>query len=184
MAILNPFDNPRAWDTLRIANVTSPGLVTLSGFKRANEWDIKKGKGSVGGTLTFVQRPPAKGTFTFRLWLREHFTDWDTFQDLFEFDPSKTTITAVDIYHPALAKVKLKSLVTENIGAIEYSGKGKYTVVVDVIEYLPPPKKSVVQTPSTSKYTQGDNIPGKSQDPVADKQQQAIADLLKEAGKP
>lgn len=184
MSILNPFDNPRAWSSTVIGGVTSPGLAIVGEFKRANEWDVKKGKGTVGGTLTFVQKPPAKGTITYWIWTREQFDEFDVYLDLLNYDPTKKDVQAVDIFHPSLAKIKLKSLVTESIGNIIHAGKGKYTCAVEFLEYFPSPPKNMVKTPSTSKPTTPGTTPGTVSDPIEDRQQAEIKKLLGEAMQP
>jgi hypothetical protein len=181
---VNPIDNPEAWDKIEVGNQESPGVCKVGEFKRAHEWDIKKGKGTLGGTVTFVGRPPAKGSITFELWLPEHFEQWELFRPLLQYDPTKEKVSAVDIYHPALADIGLTSVVTEAIGNIVHAGKQLYTIAVDFLEYFPPPKKSAVSTPTGSKAVPPGTTPGPSGDPIADAQQREIAALLKKAGEP
>lgn len=181
---VDPILNPEAWDAVFIGQVKSPGIVKVTGFKRGNEWDIKKGKGTVGATLTYVSKPPAKGTFTFSLWRSSDFFDWREFRQLLKYDPTKKSVTAVDVYYPSLADLDIKSIVVENIGAIEHQGQQLYTIAVDVIEYLPVPKKSAVSTPAGSKSTQSGTTPGAPPDPISDAHQAEIARLLKQASAP
>ncbi|HTQ44188.1 MAG TPA: hypothetical protein VMI75_15620, partial [Polyangiaceae bacterium] len=65
----NPIRQPEAWYTIVLAGVKSPGVCEVKEWKRHHEWDVKKGKGAFGATLTYVQRPPAKGNIEFKLWL-------------------------------------------------------------------------------------------------------------------
>ena len=51
---IDPINNPSAWDTVTIGSQVSPGLCKVSDFKSKNEWDIKKGKGTLGATITSV----------------------------------------------------------------------------------------------------------------------------------
>ena len=86
---LNPIDNPQAWDVIIVGGVASPGVCSVTGFKRECEWDVKKGKGTVGATLTYVQKPPATGQFKFTLWTAAHFVAWEAFRALLKYDPTK-----------------------------------------------------------------------------------------------
>lgn len=181
---IDPFSFPDIWDTVLVSGVKSPGLCKLSNWKRAHEWDVKKGKGTLGAIVTFVGRPPAKGSIEFRLWTAQHFVDWDVFRALLKFDPSKKTIQAIPLYHPALADLEISQVVTENIGAIEHQGQGLYTISVDLIEYFPPPKRSAVGTPTGSKKRQDPNAPGTQTDPVSDALQKQIATLMQQAQTP
>ncbi len=185
-SLINPFDNPSDYDVVKIGGIECPGICQLSGFKRLTEWDVKKGKGTKGGTATLTQLPPAKGSIKFMLWTPFHFEAWDAiFRAQFKYDPTKKTVNAVDIYHPTLAAIDLHSVVTESISAVEHEGKGLYSITVELLEYLPPPKKSATGTPSGSKSNDGGaGKSGKSDDPIADAQQAEIAKLLKEANSP
>jgi hypothetical protein len=180
---LDPISYPDAWNTVEVGGQEWDGFVEVSGFKRDFGWDVKKGKGTKGATLTLNEFPPAEGKFTFHLWGEGQFYLWAQFQRLFDYDPPKTKTTAVDVYHPALAALGIKSIVAKSIGMLTHKGKGLYTVEVEVIEYLPPPPTPKVVTPDGSKSSAGKK-PGSSDDPVADAQQDQIAKLLAEAKKP
>lgn len=187
MPSLNPIENPEAWDVITIGGTESPGICTLSGFKRGSEFDVKKGKGSLGATVTFVQRPPIEGSIKFSLWEPAHFDAWTSFRALLKYDPTKKKISALDIFHPALAEIELKSVVCTSIGATEHEGKQLYSITCEFLEYSPPPKKSAVGTPAGSKSNgggPGGGSGGGGTDPIADAQQKEIARLMEIAGRP
>lgn len=178
----NPFTDPQSEDVVVVDGETCPGICVLSGFKRPTEWDVKKGKGTKGGTATLSQLPPAKGTITFKLWRAEHVDAWNaSFRARFKYDPTKKTKNAVDIYHPTLAEIDLHSVVTESIGAREHQGGGLYHIVVELLEYLPADPKTVTSTAngSTANGAGKAGKSGKSDDPIGDAQQAEIARLLK-----
>lgn len=181
---LDPIGNPQGWDVVTIGGVDSPGLCKLSGFKRDFGWQIKKGKGSKGSTVTLNEYPPVEGTLTFRLWTRSHFEEWALFRDNFKYDPTKKPISAIDIYHPALADIGVSSVVCKSISALEHQGEGLYQLTVELIEYNPPPKASAVGQPSGAASTSTNKGPGTPPDPIAEAQKKEIADLLKQAGTP
>ena len=134
----DPFSDPQAWDRVSIDGELCPGICELSGFSRPAEWDVKRGKGTKGGTTTLAQLPPAKGTIRFFLWTKAHFEEWsNSFLAKLKYDPTKKTVTAVTIQHPSLVLIYLTMVVIESIGAIEPEGLGKYSIKVDVLEYLP-----------------------------------------------
>jgi len=184
---VDPITQPQAWDVVLIAQQTSPGLARVGEFKRVHEFDVKKGKGTLGATTTFVGKPPAKGSIVFRLFYASHFVAWEQFRPLLKYDPTKQNIQAVDIYHPSLADIDVNSVVCESISNIVHVGNGEYNVTVEFLEYFPPPKASAVGTPTGSQANAGTppiNKPGTPADPVADAQQKEIGDLLKQAGSP
>jgi len=183
LGAINPIDNPGAWDVVVIAGQQSPGICELGDVKRAHEWDVKKGKGSLAATTTFVGRPPAKFTITFRLWQSDHFAAWDDFVLLLQYNPTKKAVAAVDIYHPALAFAGIHSVVTESIGAPHHEGDGMYTIAIEFLEYFPAPKVSAVSTPTTSTTNSGDSggVPGTPPDPAVQKAQDDFNSALNDA---
>lgn len=183
-AVASPFEDPQAWDVVIVGGKKSPGYCEVTGFQRGNEWDIKKGKGAVGATFTFVQKPPAKGKVKFYFWLQSQADEWVDYRKLLKYDPTKKSIQAIDIYYPSLAEIDVNSVVTENIGATEHEGKGMYSITVEFIEYFPVKAGSGVSSPTGSASGPKTTNPGKSSDPIADAQQAEIAALLKKAGEP
>ena len=183
---IDPFSQPQAWDVIQVAQQVSPGLCKLAGFKRAFEWDQKKGKGTTGATATFVGRPLAKGTITIKIWTLDQYNALIAFLPLLKYDPTKKAVQAVDVYHPALAMIDLLSFVCEGVGMLEHAGEQLYTCVIELLEYAPPPKASAVSTPSGSATTGtgGSGASGTPADPVADAQQKEIAALLNKASQP
>lgn len=185
MSVLNPLDNPQVYDVIQLGLVTSPGICVVSGFKRQHTWDRKNGKGVKGGTSTLTAIPPVSGSVKFFLWQPSHWDEWELFRPLFLHDPTRKAVQAVDIYYPSLARIGIKSVVCEDIGAEEPEGLGKWSITVQLLEYYPPAKKSVVGTPSGSGAGSGGKAPpGAPLDPIADAQQAQIKQLLAEAQKP
>ena len=182
---LDPITHAEAWHVVRVGQTASPGLAIPGEIKRKSEWDVKKGKGTFGSTITFVGRPPGTVSVEFLLWLPIHFAQWDAFRPLLKYDPTKKSVSAVDVFYPSWADVDFKSVVTESIGSIIHKGKGLYSATVDWLEYFPAPKRSAVSTPAGSKPTStGEKTPGTQPDPVGDAQQREIAALLKQAAAP
>ncbi len=186
LALVNGLDNAQDYDVVKVDGIENPGIIApggITGFDRLTEWDVKKGKGTKGGTATISQLPPAKGSIKFLLWDPFHFEAWDTiYRARFKYDPTKKAKNAVDIYHPALAKIDITSVVTEKIGPETPEGKGLWSITVDLLEYIPPPKVNISSTPNGSTSNGGKaGASGKSDDPIADAQQAEIAKLLAEA---
>lgn len=178
---VDPYNFPTQWDTIQLGGVQSPGICYVGEFKRSHEWDVKKGKGTLGGTITFVGRPPAKGSIKFLLWQASHFVQWDAFLPQLKYNPTKQTVQAVEIYHPSLAAIDLSQVVTESIGNVIHEGGNLFTITVEFLEYFPPPKTSATSTPTMA---QPNTDPSANPpDPYAAQQAQ-IGQLLQEAQTP
>lgn len=181
---LNPIDNPQSWDYITLGGINSPGLAKVGDVKRAYDYDVKKGKGSVGATVTFVQKPPVKFSIVFYLWERNHFTEWDTFRENLKYDPTKKAVSALEIYHPSLADVDIHSVVTVSLGGIKHEGNAMYSIAVEFLEYFPPSPKSAVSTPSGSQQYVDYKGPGKAPPDTtaaADAAAKAAIDAMKKA---
>ena len=181
----NPLDNPELYDTVYIGGLPNPGICKIGAIKRKNTWDVKKGKGTLGATITFVGRDPISFTIEFQLWTPDHFTAWGSYRKQFEFDPTKKGVTAIGLFHPLLSDLGINAVVCESIGAFENKGKNLWVVEVGLLEYFPPPKAAASGTPTGSKNnTDANKPPGTPTDPIADAQQKEIASLLTQAQGP
>jgi hypothetical protein len=187
---VNPIANPEAYDRVTIGGVTW-GLCKVNGWGRKHEFDVKKGKGTIGSTITFVGRPPAKGTIKFYLYRAGADTghdvdDWQRWDQEFapalQYDPTKTKVQPVDIYSPFLARLRITSVVTESIGTEEDEGGKKWFIPVDFLEFFPAPAASAVSTPDGSKggFSSGHEATPQTADDV---QQAQLAALIAEARK-
>ncbi len=178
----DPISDPQAYDVAKIGGIENPGIIApggITGFSRKTEWDIKKGKGTKGGTATLSQIPPTEGSIKFLLWSKFHFEAWDQiYRTVFRQDPTKKKVNALDIYHPALAKLDIHSVVVKDIGPETPEGKGMWSITIEFIEYLPPAKKTASSSPSGS----GSKDPSKNgPTPVLDARDAEIARLRAEA---
>lgn len=183
----NPLRLPRQWDFVFVGGVPSPGLAKVSKAGQPWKWDEKDGPGTQGATQTYRGSRLSHFTITLTFWLEEHFDEWDRWQTLLAYDSTKKNVTAVDVYHPALADRGIKSIIIENIGQVEDGPKPQTWVVqIDVSQYGPP-RKSPTTTPSSSSANQthftesGAGTPAKN---AQDAQQEEIAKLLAIAQRP
>ncbi len=153
--MINAIDNPDLFDVIVLAGVRSPGKVTLSGHDRAVDWDIKKGNGQVGATMTKKGEDPVEFTATFYLVQDlgqgiDDFAAWDAFHALIDSTVNGKKPKALDCYHPDLAANGIKSVVKKSVGGVVHDGKGGQTVTVKLIEYRPPRKAGGSPSGSTT----------------------------------
>lgn len=150
LGILDPIRYGEAWHTVIVGGIQSPGVCEVKEWKRAHEWDQKKGRGAKGAVLTLIQKPPAKGSIEFKLWTSKHFSQWDDFYMSLQYDPEKKKAQAIGLFHPSLAAIDVTSAVTEFIGNPVHQGQGMYTITVEFIEFIVPASSSGVGTPTGS----------------------------------
>lgn len=152
-AVPNPVDLWALYDFVMLCSQQSPGIAKLSGFKRAQKWDVKDGDGQDGATTTLKGDVIAKGTITLQLWADESgydaFADYDEWRKIFVASIGNKS-KGLDIYHPDLARLDIKAISIEAEGQLEHDGKGGATVKIDILEFKPP-KPKPAQTPDGSK---------------------------------
>jgi hypothetical protein len=154
------------WLTWQLQGVNCPGTIQrggVRGFKRETGWDIKKGKGTAGATLTLRTLPPVEGTITNQLVTQEDFAAWDTFvEQVLSISVASQQAEGLSIYYPQFSSIGLRTVVVKDYVGPEHQGKGLYHVSVSLIEWFPPPAVSVVATVSTTAQdedVENDNAP-------------------------
>lgn len=141
MTMINPLDHEDIYNAIVLAGRRSPGVVTLSGHDRKIGWDIKKGNGQSGASMTRTSEDPIEFTCAFRLADREDFDAWPAFDGLIRSTVSGPTPKALDVYHPDLVMNGITSVVLSSFGGVLHDGKGGQTITVKLLEYRPPKSK-------------------------------------------
>lgn len=136
---VNPIVTPEAYNYAKLGGVRTPGVIPkggVSGFKRSTEWEVKKGKGATGATVTDAGDSLVEGSIKMLLWRADDpddFADWDAFREMLRAARKKGT--ALDIEHPDINDLECNSVVIKNIGQRVDEGKGLSSVTIEVIEY-------------------------------------------------
>lgn len=144
----NPVDDSDLYDAIVLGGTRSPGVVTLSGHDRVQQWDVKQADGSGGASTTYKGENVAQFEASFYLVKDpvlgiDDFADWDAFAAVIRATlPASGKPKAVDVYHPDLAANDIKAVCQASIGGMAHDGKGGATVKVKFIEYRPPKPKS------------------------------------------
>jgi hypothetical protein len=149
---LDPITRASAWHKFKLQGVDSPGTIPrggMRGFKRETGWDIKRGKGTRGATLTLKDQPPCEGTIALQLFEPDDFTAWDNFVGgVLSITPTAQRSDGLSIYHPALGSIGLTAVVVKYYTPPEHHGKGLYIATIELIEWSLPPPVSIVSTPT------------------------------------
>lgn len=183
MPFANPYLVPEDWDTLLLGGKETPGVAEVSGADRPYKIDEKDGPGTEGAILTYRGKRLAKFTVKLKFWLvtggdDDQLDEWDRFRPTLEQAANKKGVTALDVVHPALNDLGIKSVICDKIGQLVNEGKGLWSVTLSFIEYAPPKKGNATKTPSSSK-TGTNGFPT-----LADPRELIIGQLLQQASKP
>lgn len=160
-----------AWSYFVLGGINSPGSIPrggVKGFKRETGWDIKKGKGVAGATLTLTSQPPVQGSITLHLIgpggfdnvgnAVSDFSDWDAFVfNVLSIATTTQQAQGLSFYYPGTASIGLTTVVVRHYTGPEHLGKGLYQATIDFIEWSPPPS---VNNTSTVTSEKNDQSPG------------------------
>ena len=178
-----------AWMFFTLSGLASPGTIPrggIKGFKRETGWDIKKGKGTAGATLTLKDKPPCEGTITVQLLTAQDFTDWDNFvSQVLAIPEQNQQANGLSIFHPSFSSIGLTTVVVKHFSPPEEQRPGLYYASIEFIEWSAPPAQSIVATVSTTAPEQDNTAAGvpPQNDPLIYAQQFTVA-LLQQAATP
>ena len=138
--MLNPLRNPEAFDVWFLAGQVSPGLSDIAGANSPRNWDERKGYGLSGATIVYTGDGLAQFSIKVFLWEDEHFEQWEAFKVLLKKAPAGTRPKALDIYHPILDDLEIRSVVVEDRSQLtEVQGEpGMFYVEIKFKQYRAP----------------------------------------------
>lgn len=121
-SFVSPFDNPALWDAILLADQESPGIADVAGAGSPRTWDERKGQGMSGATLVYTGDGLAEFTVVLSLTTPQHIDGWNTWKLLVAKTPRGVQPKALDIYHPALADLGIKSVVVLDVSSLDKDG--------------------------------------------------------------
>lgn len=169
------------WLYFTLRGMPSPGTIArggVRGFKRPTGWDEQRGKGTQGATLILKDAPPCKGSITLQLIgpggfyasgaPSTDFASWDLFvSNVLAIAPAQQKSEGLAIYYPAFGSIGLTTVVVESYSTPEHQGKNLYTATIEIIEWQPPPKTSIVSQPKSTAADVPENDAPTPEDPRA-----------------
>lgn len=132
----NPIQAPV--DYILLSGQKSPGLATLEGASTPRKWDERAGYGLSGSVVVFTGLGLAKFTVKLRFYTPEDWLAWDQWKPLVAKPPQGRRPRALDIWHPHLEELGVKSVVVEDVTQPEQTGDGEWTVTIKFIQWRKP----------------------------------------------
>jgi hypothetical protein len=180
LVVVNPIDSAaNSWIKAQLSGVPTPGTIPpggLKGFKRETGWDVKKGKGTQGATITLKDQSPVEGSVTLQLVTSQDFRDWDDFvENVLDLNPADQVANGLSWYYPGHTSIGLNAVVVKHYTGIEYQGRGMYHATFEVLEWFQPPPKSIVQTVASTEPDQDEDGQTTPEDPRITAMQAQIA---------
>lgn len=199
-SVVNPIDTPEAFYTCQVGGVQMPGVIGpdgFSGWELKSTYQVKKGKGVDGATITDTGDDLPTGKIKTQLWRNgvdgegqddpNVPNDFDEDADFVRMlRAARRAKHALDIVHPIVNGQEVTSVVCTSIGALTYVGSGLWTREFEFLKWVPQPK-AAGGTPAGSQdkdSNKPDNDSGtKTPDPL-DAEKQELQDKIKEAQQP
>jgi hypothetical protein len=144
-------------DYALVAGTRTPGLCEILGANSPRRWDVRRGTAFSGATVVYRGTDLAKPTMRLRLYTEQHWQDWHAFAPLVlrELPPDAADVAqrqrrgqspppaqrrprALDIWHPILEDLGIRSVVVEDVLQPVQTGDGEWTIDVKLIEYRVP----------------------------------------------
>jgi hypothetical protein len=151
---VSPFAAPELYRRCKIGGIDNPGVIARgfpSDFDIISDYDVKKGKGSSGATITDDGDPPQTGKIKFLLWrhgqgdtgqpdpnVPDDFDDWDKYLKMLR--AARRNKQALDIVHPIINQCEVSSVVFKRIGQLTEEGSnGLWSVTLECLKWVPQP---------------------------------------------
>lgn len=151
-------EDETSWDGIVVGDrgIYAPGIVESIDISRQAKVDTRTGPGVNGATLTFQGRELAKVSIGMKMWTVRHWERFRLFVAAFELGQNATKLLPRDFLHPALAVRGLRALVVTGLnGPSMPDAQDMVRYTIEALQYAPPPKKNVTNTPAKSQAAVG-----------------------------
>jgi hypothetical protein len=146
----SPTTHPEIYKSLIVNGTDTPGVVTLSGFDKEQNWEEQTPKGSTGSNSLNRGRKLVKFTASFYLADLDDVEAWESIHRTLSESTEGPKPAALFITHPDLLRQGAIDFVVTSIGGMSHDGKGGATVVCKFLEYRPAkPKPAAKATTRT-----------------------------------
>lgn len=144
-------------DYALLAGQRTPGLCDILSANSPRRWDVRRGTAFSGATVVFRGTDLAKPLMRLRLYTEQDWQDWHAFAPLVLREPPPDAADvarrtrrgqspppaprrprALDIWHPILEDLGIRSVVVEDVLQPLQTGNGEWTIDVKLLEYRAP----------------------------------------------
>lgn len=143
-------------DYILLAGKKSPGLATVTLADSPRRWDERNGYGLSGATVVYRGAGLSHFSVTLRLFTVQDWADWRAWKSLTDKPPLGKRPRSLDIWHPLLEDLEIKSAVVENVLQPDQTGDGEWTIEIKFIQFRQP--KFALAKPEGSTATPVDPV--------------------------
>jgi hypothetical protein len=146
-----PASTGAGWDPLtqpidkaHMGGKWTPGILEIIGASSPRNWEEVGGYGMSGALLIYRGWGLSHFSLVFWLWEAGDWADWNAFKPLVMRPPRNTRPRSIDISHPLLEDLQIRSVVVEDLFAPEQAEAGVWRIEVRVIAFREP-KRSLAK---------------------------------------
>jgi len=132
----NPHDTPI--DFVIVRGLRTPGTASVQRAKRTIKVDEIGGYGVSGSVLVVHGRRLVPFDITVKLQTPEEWAAWEQFSAVVLTLPSGINAKALDVWHPWLSMLEVKSAIVTDVSQPEDDGTGAFTITISMIEWRRP----------------------------------------------
>lgn len=144
----NPLEQPVDFAT--VAGRRTPGLCEIENVGSPRQWDERRGYGVSGATLVYRGLRLASFTMKLRLYTEADWQAWHDWKPVVDRPPTGERAQALDIVHPLLEEVGIRSAVVEDVIAPRQTADGEWTAEIRWKEWRRPVVTATAVTDSAS----------------------------------
>jgi hypothetical protein len=131
----NPWDSPV--DAVVLRGRLTPGVAAIENLKRVFKWDQVAMHGADAAIAIYRGKPPATFDIVIKLHNPEEYEAWSVFRQVV-LTPPRPDGKALDIGHPFLFEMGIRSCVIAECGQPIDDGTGIWTVRISCVEFAKP----------------------------------------------
>jgi hypothetical protein len=125
-------------DFVIVRGLPTPGVGTIQRAKRTIKVDEIGGYGVSGSVLVVHGRRLVPFDIVIKLTTPEDWAEWDNFKSVVLTMPSGINAKALDVWHPWLVMLEVKSAIVTDVSQPEDDGTGVFTITISMIEFRRP----------------------------------------------
>lgn len=132
----NPYTEPVNY--VMFAGQRTPGIAEVIGANAPRRWDERESYGWSGAFIVYHGQKLSHFTVRLRLYTEQDWEDWAAFKPLVDKVPLGKRQGPLDLVHPQLAQVGIKSAAVEDVYIEELYDPGVWQIDIKMIEYRSP----------------------------------------------
>lgn len=142
--VWTPLDQP--CDYILLGGQKSPGYCDVYGAYDEREFNVRQPPFTTGAVIIYKRRKLAEFSVRIRLYSMQDHADFAAWRAVIDAKPgARTKATALDIWHPLLEQLDIKSVVVKSVSQFDQTADGEWSISIAFLESRPMPKQTLAK---------------------------------------